>query len=642
MSRSVRVNIRLLSTCLCSSLAVGVLLHAPIVRAQQITQLPEVIVESSQLGGVEAKAEASGAATSVITNEQIEERQYRHAADALRSIPGLHLDASGGSGALTALRIRGGEANHTKVLIDGVTVNSIGEGNFDFATLLASDIERIEVLRGPQSGIYGGNALAGVVNIITRKGGGAPSVSANIEGGSRATRAVSGNVSTSSEHGYISVSGSFRESDGFNIASVGNEKDASRQATLFARAGIEFTPNFRIDGMLRHQRNKADIDEDTGPGFGDNVLEDVAGATNERKQNMGHLTASLKLFDGLWLQKVHGEFLSDDFDSVSTVFGTGFNDGRRTKFSYLSQLNLGSGHVSHTLSGLIDRTSESLASSNIAGEKQRHQTGYVGQYRLNVMEQFFLSGNVRFDDNDSFEDATTYRIGVSYRQPIWDARLHASYGKGIQDPTLIEQFGFFGNFASNPDLVPEESIGWDIGIEKGFYDHRFVVDVTYFQADLTNEISADFSSFPFKPVNLEGVSKRKGVEVSLTAHPTSNLSLTGSYTYTDARQPNGTQELRRPFHSASANVTYLFLEGKGKLNLEAIYRADVKDIGVNFGTTDGDDYTLVNLAASYQLSDAIEIFGRAENLFDADYQEVRGFNAAPLSLYAGVRIKLSE
>ncbi len=610
--------------------------------AQQVTQLPEVVVEASQLGGVEAKAEASGSAYTVITAQQIKDRQYRHAADALRAIPGLHLDRAGGAGSLTAVRIRGGESNHTRVLIDGVTVNSVSGGDFDFATLLAADIERIEVLRGPQSGIYGGNALSGVINIITRKGSGRPAVSATLEGGSRGSYLASGNISTGNDDGYISLSGAVRETQGFNIASVGSEDDASRQATFFARGGYAFSPVFRIDGMLRHQRNRNDIDEDTGPGFGDNVLEDVAGPHNERRQNMGQLTGTLNLFDGAWLQKFHGEFLGDNFNNVSSVFGNGFNNGNRTKFSYLSQLNFGSNGMTHSLSGLVDYTSESLISSNIAGERKRNQTGYVAEYRLGIMEQFFLSANVRYDDNDSFENATTYKIGASYREPSFDVRVHGSYGKGIQNPTLIEQFGFFGNFASNPNLVPEESVGWDVGIEKGFFNHNYVIDVTYFEADLTNEISADFSVFPFRPVNLAGISRRKGVEVSATAHLTDNLTITGNYTYTDSRQPNGLPELRRPRHSASADITWLFSEGKGKVNLEAVYRADVKDIGQFYATVDGDDYTLVNLAASWQLSDNMEIFGRAENLFDVNYQEIRGFNSAPLSVYGGVRIKLSD
>lgn len=621
------------------SLAGAVLLHATLVHAQQVTELPEIVIESSQLGGVEAKAEASGAAYSVITSQQIKDRQYRHAADALRAIPGLHLDSSGSSGSVTALRIRGAESNHTKVLIDGVTVNSVSDGGFDFSTLLATDIERIEVLRGPQSGIYGGNALSGVVNIITRKGGGAPSVSATFEGGSRGTYQASGNLSTGGDNGYVSLSGALRETEGFNIASVGNEKDGSRQATFFARGGYEFSPVFRVDGMLRHQQNKTDIDEDNNY---DNLLEDVSGANNERQQNLGHLTGTLKLFDGAWLQKFHGEFLDDDFDSLTSASVAGFNYSNRSKFSYLSQFNFGSNGINHTLSGLIDHTNERLTSSNIAGERKRQQTGYVAEYRLDIMEQFYLSGNVRYDDNDSFENETTYKIGASYRQREFDTRFHVSYGRGIQDPTLIELYGYFGNFNANPNLVPEESIGWDVGIEKGFFDHRFVVDVTYFQADLTNEISADYSVFPNTPINLDGESERKGVEVSLTARPTDNLTLTGSYTYTDARQPNDTLELRRPRHSASANITYLFLDGKARLNLEAIYRADVMDIGENYATTKGDDYTLVNLAASYQLSESMEVFARAENLFDEDYQEVRGFNTAPLSVYAGVRIKLSE
>ncbi len=632
------------ATFVAATIASSFLLQATNVRAQVATQLPEVIVEASQLGGVEARAEASGSAFSVVTSEQIKARQYRHAGDALRAIPGVHVTTTGGAGSLTQLRIRGSEANHTKILIDGVSVNAPSDGGFDFSTLLAVDIERIEVLRGPQSGIYGGNALAGVINIITKKGSSKPSVSATAEAGSRNTRAFSGNVSTGGDHGYVSISGAFRETDGFNIASVGNEKDGSRQGTLFARAGVEFSPQFRIDGMLRHQENKADADGN-GFGPGSDVVTDVPGSYSDRSQNMGHLTASLKLFDGAWLQKFHGEFLNDDTGYVAPFF-TSDSTGTRSKLSYLSQFKFGGNGINHTLSGLIDRTEEDFISTNsfsATALNRRAQTGYVGEYRLDVLEQFFLSGNLRHDVNDKFKNATTYKIGASYRLKMTDSRLHGSYGKGIKDPTMFEMFGFSPNFIPNPNLQPEESIGWDIGLEQGFFNHLLVIDATYFKADLTNKIGT--TGFPSTPINLIGTSQRQGVEVSLTARPTDNLSLVASYTYTDSRNPDGSLAIRRPFHAASANITYLFAEQKGKVNLELIYRGASQDSDFRTfpatSVTLGDS-TVVNLAASYQLTDNIELFGRGENLLNEDYREVFGYRSAPVSVFAGVRIKLSE
>jgi len=632
------------TTLYTTTLASALLLQAAAGQAQQVTQLPEIVVEASQLGGVEAKAQTSGSAFSVLTSQQIKERQYRHSGDALRAIPGVHIGTTGGAGGLTQLRLRGSEANNTKVLIDGISVNAPSDGGFDFSTLLAADIERIEVLRGPQSGIYGGNALAGVVNIITKKGGGKPSVSATAEAGSRDTRAFSGNVSTSGDHGYVSLSGAYRETDGFNIASVGNEEDGSRQGTIFARAGIEFTPQFRIDGMLRHQNNKANGDGN-GFGAGSDVVTDLRGSTTDRSQNMGHLTASLNLFEGAWLQKFHGEFLSDDTGFASPTFSSD-STGTRNKFSYLSQFKFDGNGINHTLSGLIDHTEEDFISTSTFSTtalNKRTQTGYVAQYRLDVMDEFFLNGNLRYDDNDKFKDATTYKIGASYRLPWIDTRFHGSYGKGIKDPTMFELFGFSTNFIPNPNLKPEESIGWDVGIEQGFFNHQFVIDATYFKADLTDKIGT--TGFPSTPINLTGTSKNQGIEVSLAAHPTDNLSLVASYTYTDSRDPDGVLAVRRPFHAASANITYLFAEQKGKVNLELIYKGESDDSDFRtFPSTrvSVGDSTLVNLSTSYQLTDNIELFSRAENLLDEDYRDVFGYRSTPLSIFGGVRIKLSE
>ena len=228
-------------------------------------QLEGILIEGGTLSGEPTDAATLGSATTVITGEELERRQIRHAADALRTVPGLAVGRTGGVGGFTQVRVRGAEGNQVKVIIDGVEVNSLDFGEFDFATLLATDIKRIEVIRGPQSGIYGANALAGVINISTKKGTQVPKVSAQVEGGSLGTYGVSANASGAGEFGYLSVSAAKRETDGFNIARSGSEDDGSEQKTIFARAGFTPTDDFRIDVMGRYQENDTETDSSDPP-----------------------------------------------------------------------------------------------------------------------------------------------------------------------------------------------------------------------------------------------------------------------------------------------------------------------------------------------------------------------------------------
>jgi len=624
-------------------------------------ELEGIIIEGGTLSGEPTDAATLGSATTVITGEELERRQIRHAADALRTVPGLAVNRTGGVGGLTQVRVRGAEGNQVKVIIDGVEMGSLDFGEFDFATLLAADIERIEVIRGPQSGIYGANALAGVINIVTRKGTREPQVSARVEGGSFNTYGVSANASGAGEFGYLSVSAAQRETDGFNIAQTGSEEDGSEQKTIFARAGFSPTSYFRIDAMGRYQENDTEIDNfnavfdpATNSTFDDGILDDATGLSNLREQTLGRISAELDLFDKRWSQKVFADYLGEDFFSKRDGSVTNSNFGDRSRYGYLSTLRLSTdigAPASHIFVGLVENISENFESQFGVVARSRETAAYAGEYQGSFSNQLFVTGNIRHDDKDSFEDATTYRLSGAYIFRGTDTRFHASYGKGITDPTFFEQFGFALNFQGNPNLTPEESVGWDIGVEQKFLDGMLTADVTYFEGTLTDEIVSSGQTV----INQTGESERQGVEVTLNAQVTANLAMTGTYTFTDATDPDGTQEIRRPRHSGSLGANYSFDGGRGQIGLTAIYNGEMKDnqFGGTFdlNTFDFtgfsvnrtlDDYLLVNVAASYKLDDNFELFGRVENLLDQDYEEVFGYSTAPISAYGGLRVTLGE
>jgi len=636
-----RSNALLLSSAIAALMA-GV--ASPAHAQVEPVQLEGIIIEGGTLSGEPTDAATLGSATTVITGEELERRQIRHAAGALRTVPGVAVSRSGGVGTITQVRVRGAEGNQVKVIIDGVEVNSPSGGDFAFETLLAENIERIEVIRGPQSGIYGANALAGVINIVTRKGTREPQVSARVEGGSFNTYGVSANASGAGELGYLSVSAAQRETDGFNIARTGSEEDGSEQKTIFARAGFAPTDYFRIDAMGRYQSNDAEID-----GFSGGILVDETGSFSLREQRLGAISAQLDLFDKRWSHKVFANYFDDELNPF-------FNLGERSRYGYQSTAKFVTSdgvRAEHTFVGLIEQTDETFQTvSFLSGadvDRSRSNTGYAAEYRGNFADAVYLTANIRHDDKDQFEDASTYRLAGAYVVHSTGTRFHASYGKGIKDPDFFQQFGSTLDFQGNPDLTPEQSVGWDAGVEQKFLDGRATVDVTYFQTDLTDKIetSGGFGA-PFSVENADGVSERRGVEFTVSAQLTSDLVLTGSYTYTDATDADGDEEVRRPPHSGSLGVRYTSPDGRAKLTADAIYNGEMKDLDFsppfpsppNIVTLD--DYLLVNVAGSYKLDDNFEVFGRVENLLDQDYEEVFGYSTAPISAYGGLRVTLGE
>ncbi|MEO0618393.1 MAG: TonB-dependent receptor [Pseudomonadota bacterium] len=621
----------------------GAGLAAASTHADAQVALESIVIEGASLSGEPVDATTVGSAVSVVTRADLERRQIRNAAEALRTIPGVTVGRSGSVGGLTQVRIRGGEGNQVKVIIDGVDVRSVEAGEFDFATLLATDIERIEVIRGPQSGIYGANALTGVINIVTKKGG-APRLSATAEGGSLGTSYFAANGSAGTEDAYLNISAAQRKTEGFNVARTGSERDGAEQRTFFARGGASLSDSFRIGGMARMQNNFAETDR------GDPT--DTLGATDEREQKLASVFAELDTFQKAWTHRVFANHLDDSFLSITA--GSPFSPftavGKRTRFGYLSTFDFATDagvSAKHKIVGLVERITEEAEFSFQSRTAERSQDAYALEYRGAFATSLFLTANIRHDDKDAFDDATTYRVSAAYLTPRTGTRLHASYGKGITDPTYFELFGRTTDFAGNPSLKPEESIGWDIGIEQKFLSDRMTAGVTYFQADLTDKIGTVFNpvTFASTPINQDGTSERRGVEVTASLQVTPDLLLTGAYTYTDATNAAGVRETRRPEHSGSVSLTYGFDEGRGKINAEMIYNGDMTD--VCFSSLCGftppaqlDEYVVVNVAASYQLDDHIRLFGRVENLFDENYEEAFGFSTAPVAAYAGLTFTL--
>ena len=635
-----------------SGRSVGLVLAFPLAAiatsaaAQDEITLPPIVVSASQ---VPVAASKTGSAVTVVTGEEMQARGDQTVADALRHVPGVAVSQSGSRGTVTQVRLRGGESNQTLVLIDGIEVNTLGNGFFDFADMLTQGIERIEVLRGPQSGIYGSAAHTGVISIITKSGRGLTSArgDATVQAGSFGTYGGGASISGGNGTVYGALNAEGYRSSGFNISHFGDEKDGSSADVESAKIGADLTPDFNIEGFVRHTKRRAESDPTS---FTTGLLVDGSDDVTDFESTIGSLTATHKSFGGHWTNTSAASFYDTDiaFDGESGPYDS---TERRYDFSHKSTVTLGTdlfGGETHTLTGLVEHREEEFkyrspyATADAAEGIDRDRTGLAGEYLLDLPSGTTLSGALRHDWNDGFKDATTWRASIS--QKLFEAtRLHGSIGTGITDPTFIEQYGVFGNFVGNPDLKPEHSTGWDAGIEQGFLDNRLTVDVTYFRSRLHDEIATVYLATGQSTIdNLDGTTHRQGVEISATAHPTDWLDLTATYTYTDARNPEGEESLRRPKHAASFDATARFDEGRGRVSLGVAYNGNQKD--TFFGPAGSevvtlDNYTLVSAKVSYDLTREMTVFALAQNIFDEDYEEIYSYRAPGFAAYGGVRVR---
>ena len=607
-------------------------------------------------------AEKIGSSVTVVTGAQLKAQQIRNAGDALRSLPGVSVNRTSNAGSLTQVRIRGAEANHTLVLIDGIEANASTDGEFDFSDLLTEDIERIEVIRGPQSALYGSNAVGGVINIITRSGKGPLTVTTRAEAGSFNTQDGALRISGGNDRAWGAVTVHHQRSDGFNIAPNGplGEDDGTRLTSFAAKAGFKPAENVQLN--LNVRRTTKDIDRDDQTGL------DRSGGFVIASDSFSRLSSSVLLmganlqwdmFDGNLTHVFKAtRNLTERDDVLIADFGSGFgppsrffNESETSEFGYQATYRFVTPlflNAKHSLTGLAERERESfeLVLGGIVTE-ERARNSFAAEWRGEFLDRVYLSAGARRDDNDSLDDFTTWRTAVSVPIRELGLRPHASVGTAVKLPTMFEQFGLTSTFVPNPNLKPEESFGWDAGLEFTFLQGRAIFDVTYFDADLENKIASapvPGPGFRSTVINLEGKGERSGIEVSSRLQVVPGLTVGLGYTYLDAVDSTGKEEIRRPPHSGRADVTYAFDRGRGLVNLTATYNGEMKDIvfGGPVPTTTLDDYWLVTAAASYKLTPTMEVFGRVENLFDVRYQEVFGFDTPGVAAYAGLRFTLED
>ena len=609
-----------------------------------------IVVTASRSGGA-VPIDQLGASITVLDAEALDKRQTRIVSDVLRDVPGVAVSRTGGIGGLTQVRLRGSEGNHVLVLIDGIKASDPFQGEFDFGTLIADPAARIEVLRGQQSSLYGSDAIGGVIQYITLTGAEAPGFSARAEGGSFSTFVGNARVAGVSGNLDYAVSGAYYHTGGTPTARGGTRDIGSDNAGFSGKLVWSPAANFKLTAVARYNYTHADSN-DTGdnpalPGFDATI--DSPGVYFTNNAFYGLLRAELTGLDGRWTNALSGQVTVATRKSYDLSGIDGGDKGRRYKGSYESSLRLGEGPLVHRLTAALDVEREefqNITPNTFTFQGRRHtdNVGLVGQYELLINDTASFGASVRRDWNSRFADTTTFRIQGSYALPT-GTRVHAAYGTGVKNPMYYELYGFQdGRFIGNPNLKPEKSEGWEAGVEQKL-GSMGTVGATYFDSRLEDEIFTTFPAptFVATPGNRATRSKQHGFEVYASLRPWPQFRLDAAYTYLRARE-NGVVEVRRPKHIASVNATWSSQDDRFSGTVTVRYNGEQQDVAfrspsfasVNVGLR---GYVLVNLNAEFKLRETISIFGRIENLFDENYEEVFSVSTPGRAAYGGVRVK---
>lgn len=634
------------------------LLAAPALGAEDAIELEDLVVTA----GLEpvAAADVAGSLT-VITREEIERRQVNYLSELLRSVPGFAVSQAGGPGGFTQVRVRGAEANQLLVLIDGIRANDPASGDeFQFQYALTSDIERIEIIRGPQSATWGTDALAGVINIIRRNdiAPGASYLNSDVEGGSfgSLTAGVDGGL----QRGAVRLSAgvSYLESDGTNISRGPGEDDGTDNTTADARLEIEASDTLRLTFTGQHVDAHSDFD---GISFVTGLPTDGDQFT-EADQSYLSGTAMVDPVGGRWDGTASVHWFESDNQNYAFGAWDGSTAAETLELRLRASLGLSADEpLDHRLTFAIDHRDVDFSQRGIAsafGDPNQDQSyevaGYAVEYLGRPAEGLTWTASARRDEFSDFDDATTWQLAAARRfEQGW--RLRGSLGTGSKAPTFIERYGFFPDlFLGNPNLEPETSRGWELGADVAIGASGFTFSATWFDQQLEDEIDGfvfDPDTFLFTAVNRPGESERKGLELVVAGALTSGLSLNASYTYTDATEFSSAgdigPEIRRPEHMASLVLNQAFAEGRGNVNLDVSYNGTQLD---NYFPppefarvqVELDDYTLVDLAASWALTPSLELTARISNLLDEDYEEILGFARPGRAVFAGLRGRFSR
>ncbi|XXK45211.1 TonB-dependent receptor plug domain-containing protein [Porticoccaceae bacterium nBUS_17] len=608
-------------------------------------EIEEVLVSASL---IPITASRSANAVTVIDRAQLRNRATVSLSNILRDVPGFSVSQVGVLGSQTQIRVRGAEANHLLVTIDGVEANDPSQGDeFSWGTLTASDIERIEIIRGPQSSLRGSDAVAGVVNIITRSAE-KSSVGLFLESGSWATHHSGFNIGHKQGDFDIRFGLSHIESEGDNIARTGDENDGYRNTTYNIRSGLKLSDQMDISFAARESdgMNQFDADNDF-----DGLIEDqdrVSEFENSTMRFQGDYSSK----DGTWQHKILISQSKSDNAAFTDKAKGNVTASTKDQFQYIGSFTWDQG--AQNIAALIEREKEDwMQRGEISWgvydpnqDRERDTDSVAVEYRTDINDHLTLAASARQDDNSEFDSAKTYRAEVIY-QLTEAIRLRSAVGTAVKNPTFTERFGFYTNFIGNPNLIPEESTSWELGADQLIMGGDLTLSLTIFEAELENEIDGfvyDPATFAYTSSNINGTSERKGAELSAVGNISESMSLSAAYTYTDSTGDDAVREVRRPRHIASLNLGW---QAAHNLHLNTNIQFTGEQTDVYFPpfpepsqVVGLSNHTLLNINLNYSATEKLEMYLKLENALNDNYEEVFGYQTLGFGASLGLRYSM--
>lgn len=612
-----------------------------------------------------------GSAVTVIRREEIEKWGAQTLADVLRAAPGVSVTQNGGPAGLATLRLRGAEARHSMVMIDGVRIGdpSSTGGEFDFSALAANDIERIEILRGPQSALYGSEAMGGVVNIITRKGKRDAKASVSVEGGSYGTRAATGSVSGGTATTDYALSLSGFTTDGFsnyghNLPRITRnlsaplEKDPAEKASLSARLGWQPQDTLRFDVGLIAMMNNNHYDFGSDAAY-NTIYDDPFNRTRNRAVQVWS-KGSMDFLDGQWRSSV--KLFANRTDRFSgnigyynnySLFGANALDFRGERYGVDWQNEVKLGALGKMVLGATTETETALASNEalprgsstrlITADSSQSTHSLYGVHQFALGERLNLSLSGRLDHTE-ISDFATWRTTAAYLLPESGTKLRSSLGTGAKSPSLYQRFSEYGSNS----LQPEKNFGVDAGIDQDLFSQRVTASLTAFSLHYDNligygQVASCSASQIFGCYYNVDRAHSYGVEQALRVSVLPDqLQLHTSYTFQIAQDDKTHLALlRRPQHQGMVSLVYSGIERveiEPRLYLTG-HRADSYWDDASFSSvrTRLAPYARFDLRTSYKLTDTVTAYLRAENLTNAHYQDVYNYGITGRAFYLGAK-----
>ncbi len=600
------------------------------------SQNADIVVTAT---GFEQPRAETGQAISVIDRDRLDTLQVATIADAIATLPSVRVASRGGIGGQSSAFIRGGNSSQTLVLIDGVRINdpSSPNGAFDFGSLLTGNVDRVEVLRGPNSIIWGSQAIGGVVNVRSIVPTQSFAAQASAEYGRYDTGQVRANISGTSGILEGSVGGAYFSTGGISSLTSGTERDGYRNTAANGRLKVNLSDDFSLD--LRGYYNRGRVEYDSPFGAGGDAL-----PVSRNRQFIGYVGANARLFDGRLQSRL--SYARTDIKRTGTdpevdsfnnfdVAGTIDRFELHNSFDVAEAATLVFG-IEH------ERT---LASTSFLGAvadvARNHVTSGFSQVILRPISGVTLTGGVRYDHSSSYGGDTTLGGNIAYTPNSGRTVLRATYGEGFRAPTLSESKPPFGN----PALKPETAVNFDFGVEHHFLGDKAVASATYYHRNSKDLIS--FSFFRFTTENIDAA-RAEGIELELNLSPVKELSVNAAYSLVNAKSlsdpTNGRRLPYRPKNSARLSVDWKSARGLS-LGADVSLQGQSLDVFIDqdvpIFTPNGkiEGYTIVNVRSGFQISPGIEVYGRVENLFGAKYVVVPDYSTYGRNAHIGVRAR---